>query len=528
MEFLCTFVILVLLKFTAKMQSSLRLRICICFLLTLPFASCERAGKTKAGSLFDYVPPEAGVVMHIETGRLREKIDWNAAHANIFYNMLLMEAKEPLLKYMVHHPDSSALDLGRDAVLFYGDNDKNNPGDVLCGLFWLQSESKMRKLIHAEGKNLQITKDKNYAWVSDGHFAMGWNKSVALVVEAQKTHAEQVLARVFGMPPDSSLTVTDKGFEAFRDNDDDINVWISSEDVNPEAQAQPLLDDELSLGLDFNKGNVTLNTMAYAMDDTSAHALRALFGKSGTGAFSMLLPDKTEAFVSLHVDPGMLQHFLSDVADIDLASILGDFMRAHGIQADAAAWLRALGGDMLIASPGFPAANDQEDLSPDYAMAFSVKSDSFLDAALQLAGDHLKVTPEGDKISQVQIRDMQAYVLQKDKLVFVTSSLPILAQVTDDKDNSGVRSDVISMIPKDPVVFYMDFQGIVSATTGIIPKKYDAALESFIQDVRITVFPPEEMHARAEVVFSIRDDSDYSINVIMRALNKMLSPFNGQ
>lgn len=342
--------------------------------------SCNKKGKSSRVDLFSYVPADASLVMSLNTGQLREKIDWDYLNNSPAITIFKIALKDNIFSKYIFDGDATGVNFGGHIVIYSVIDSTKSEGKIYAIMPLLDKE-KFETSIKELTKTETFTKNKEYTSCAGQGMLAGWTEDIVLMVI---TPDEQAEGSFLSAELDSAFDVKkpmpldSKVFADFRKKNADINIWGDPKSIMKsmpvDLSRNPFKDTEGIYGLTFNKGDITIDFDAYPKDEKGKEILSKLMNRLPENNMIQHLPDAYTMLVQLSAEPTNVIDYAEEVTGKDVMEKLKNEIDSSLSKDDIAALVSKLEGDILISLGRINTEN------PSFVLTASVSGENLIES----------------------------------------------------------------------------------------------------------------------------------------------------
>ncbi len=474
---------------------------------TLLFVSCSKTNKQGR-----YIPANASIAVHINGKSLSEKLPWSEIKANpLFDNIYTDSSISANIKKILDNPDNSGIDTKGDLMLYL---QKDSLGGYVALEGAIKDEAAFKTLCNEITENAKPVEKDGISYAVKFPLCIGWNKErFVYLADAPQLGQMDALSRrmmddsidvsnhrprditatcqsIFALEESKTLAKEEK-FSTLLEETGDLHIWINSEELNKNSQANAALAmlniEKLYKGsitaatLNFGNGQINVKAKSYAGEELSKLYKKYSGGKVSEEMLKRMPGKDVMGVMAINFKPEALREFLKllnldgfiNIGAASLGFTLDDFIKANK-------------GDLMIGFSDFK-------LNADTSQ-YAFKDPEQMEAAMP--------KPEFNFVFGVSIADKDAFnkliaTGKKATSTFVVTGVPLAyssngnyfalsnKQETADRFVAGSASnaDYINKIAGHPVAGYLNMQSILKAIGTEAAKDssakiiYDASLK---------------------------------------------------
>lgn len=492
-------------------------------LVSFLIISCSKKENISGSSaLFDYVPENAGVVVNINTGQMRKKIDWDYINGNPMLAFLKLSMKDNILIKFFNDAESTGLNFNNEVICYSIPDTAAGGKNLIYSIVQLQDKKKFEEMIRSFTKTETFITNKNYTACPGKGMMAGWDKEVLIIVQSpaeMKTDGSYLapyLEKAFSV----SQKLTDhKGiFADMVSSTADIDIWTDSgslmQYIPGKKDTLTGLDASMLYAINFNKGDISIDVTTNPKDATGVDIMKKVFNRTPQNDLLQYLPDNYSVLMHVSADPNDVINGLQMLTGKNILDHMRNHLDSSLSDARIAEIVDQVEGDgMFTVNNLSPKSN----YHPDFTLVFNVKTDSALQMFTAVAKDH-RITKQ-EAITQFEKGSDTVYAMQKDKIVFISGNRQLLMQASDDKKaGKQLKPAISSAIQKDPFVLYADGSGLSAEEPALTGSMIQLTMLSMFEDAEIIAEPVQQDMHHGHITVHLTNKSDYSINVIIKTI----------
>lgn len=500
----------------------LKTRLIVAAVLLLLISSCSKKENIPDSSaLFDRVPANASVVVNINTGSLRKKIDWGYINANPMLAFLKLSMKDNILVKYFNDAESTGIDFDGEAICYVIADTTSKGNNVIYTLMKLKDEKKFEDMIKTFTKTEKLIISSPYKSCAGKGMIAGWQDDILIMVQSMNEmntdggYMQPLLDNAFNIK--TNLAANNPAFKELSSLGSDIDIWTNSASFMRymgKADGSVSLKADMLYSVNFNKGDITADIATSPEDAAGRDVHTKIFGRAPKTDMLGYLPDYFTMVMHMSVEPQEAIKGLEMLTGENIIEKLRSEMDSSTTDEDIMRVLSQLNGEGVIAS-GSMAVGEMK--KPAFVSAFSVKSDSALQMITGLMKD-ITIEKRGD-ITLLRKEDDTIFAMQKNKVVFLASNTELLQQSSDGKNPAQqLNNDIASDMKQKPFVLYVDGESLKSGQEAIPGGFMPSMILNLFEDAEITADPMQGDTHHAKISIRISDKSDYSINVIIKTV----------
>lgn len=266
------------------------------FSLVLLAFACILVSCKKSNVQGRYIPKNAAFVMHLDGGRLLEKLPWEDVKQGEAFKKAMEDTTVPsAIRTIWANPEESGFDVKKDAIFFVV---KDTIGGYVALQLPVADEGKIKTLIESN-KDLKITSENNFHVATTERVILKWNKTMFMMVadfpeiselnssgmysdndepKASRDIAKQV-QYLFDLKENESLAKEDK-FSTLMNETGDMHFWLNNEvlvgdlnGLNPMMNMVKMdklyKDNYQAATVNFENGKITADVSSYMSKEVS-------------------------------------------------------------------------------------------------------------------------------------------------------------------------------------------------------------------------------------------------------------------
>ncbi|MBC8048469.1 MAG: DUF4836 family protein [Fimbriimonadaceae bacterium] len=495
--------------------------IAICFMVLY---SCKKNETGKVSELFNYIPANASIVVNINTGQLRKKIDWDYLNANPMIALLKMGMQDNILSKYISNADATGINFDSE-ILLYTIVDSTNGNAMVYSVMELKDKKKFEEMIKAFTKTETFTNENNFTSCSGKGMIAGWSNDIVIMINnpdemnADGTYLNTYLQSAFSIQ--QSLIDKDAAFKDIMMQTSDMDIWADTKFVmnyfmgtNKNMVTQKT---DMFYSVNFNKGDIAVTVQTKPEDAKGKEILEKMFNYKSKENLMMYLPNDYDMVLHAGTKPADFISAMQELTGKNLIAEIKKGMDSTITEAEVQKLIDQVGGEGIVAIKNKNTGEYNSD--PDVVAILNVNTDTALQMFTRYNKEY-EVMQHG-KYTKLQKPYDTIYALQQNKMLFVSNKTILIDESSDSKESmQKMPTEILDAIQNEPFVFYLDIKKMMPGDAGNFAGIISTALNLF-EDVSVIARPMQGDVHLGEIKLTVSNKDEWSIDYIIKTILEM-------
>lgn len=490
----------------------------LCLICQLFFmSSCKnKEAVTDEAGLINYVPENAALVTCINSGSLRNKIDWDLINSSPTINLLKLGMKDNILLKFFNDADETGLNFDSEMYAYMlADTINNDPSAQL--IIEIKDVSKFEKMIQEFSKNT-LSKSSDFTHCAGKGFIAGWKNEILIMVfsatgmDADGAHLLPKLEQAFNIQ--TTILQSHPLLKNQFANTNDLEVWTNSSTANRLLEkrivTEKKFEGELFYQLNFNKGAVDMNLILSPAEQEIKSALQEITNRSPQFDFIKMLPDSVFSIVQLSIEPSKFYASLDKLTEggkEEFKQTIDSTLTEEEMQT----LLKQFTGDAMIS------ASKKDDNG--FVAILQTTNEKSLETCKSILKNQ-QFENAGEFLMRINQSDT-TYLKQSDNHLFISQSKELIEQCTNSNYKGKIiDAEINSLLKQNPVTGYFDISSLMNNSENNMAGMLSMGLQLF-ESALFSVEPMNNESIPLNLKLNLTDDSDYSINILLKKITEL-------